>query len=263
MSYYKNKDNLEKVVEHENKQWSKIFNSELKGENTKLFSSFWWKDYYDEITYFVNNFLSNNGYKKVLEAGSGSGKASLLLNADLDKTLLDISTVALEYAKYLNNKINNKSVVNFFQGNIFKMPFGNEEFDFVWNIGVVEHYEKNDIKNIIEEMIRVCKKNGTIAIGIPNFYSGPILKAYLLKKIKFIPGYKLDTENFYNITCFNEIIEIACRKENRRVEHMEIKYFGNPLIMETPAFFIKTVGKVINKVFYKNKFLILIICKFK
>ena len=49
------------------------------------------------------------------------------------------------------------------------MPFKSEEFDFVWNIGVIEHYDLKEIDLIFQEMIRVCKRNGVVAVGMPNF----------------------------------------------------------------------------------------------
>ncbi len=256
------KDDLKKITNHENANWGKIFQVELEKNSDQKFSSFWWESYYNEIINSINKITLTGGLNAILEAGSGSGKATILLNKKLHKTLLDISPVALKYAKHIANKFKAENI-NFTEGNIFSMPFKNNNFDFVWNIGVIEHYKLDDIKSIIKEMIRVCNKSGIVAVGMPNFYSGPILKARLLKLFKFIPGYKLDTEKFYERSEIERIFKEVSKESGRKITYLETKYFGNPLIMETPKFILKTIGGLISRLFKKNKFLILIICKFE
>jgi len=256
------KNNLEKTIEHENANWSKIFKAELEKNSDEKFSSFWWKDYYDELTGFVNKTMSENGLNTILEAGSGSGKATILLNKSFHKTLLDISPVALEYAKHVANKFSIENI-NFAEGSIFSMPFNDNNFNFVWNIGVIEHYELDDIKLILKEMVRICNKSGVVAVGVPNLYSGPILKAWLLKILKFIPGYKLDTENFYQAKKIEDLFKEIGKESGRKITYVKTEYFGNPLIMETPKLIIKTLGRLISYLFRKNRFLMLIVCKFE
>lgn len=255
-------EDVKKVVEREDENWSTIFKAQLDKKSVQKFSSFWWESYYHELTDVVNKMMVASGFSSVLEAGSGSGKATLLLNRDFNKTLLDISPTALEYAKYVAGQFE-VSDVNFIQGNIFSMPFKNNAFDLVWNIGVVEHYQLNDIKSIVKEMVRVCNKSGYVAVGVPNFYSGPILKARLLKSIKFIPGYKLDTEKFYTLSQMENIFTEVSKESGKKIVSLEAKYFGNPLIMETPGFILKTVGGFVSHFFIKNRFLLLIVCKFE
>ena len=98
------------------------------------------------------------------------------------------------------------------EGDIFSMPFKSETFDFVWNIGVIEHYSDKYIISLLGEMLRVCRDGGAIAVGVPNFYSGPILKAAILrwKLFSFIPGYRLDTERFFRVEKIEDLIRKAC-----------------------------------------------------
>ncbi len=254
-------NSLNEMIQHENEQWSKIFSNELNQTSFKKYSSYWWEEYYEELSYFGNTIMQKNKYNSILEPGCGSGKATLLLDSNYTKTLLDISPSALTYAEFLSQKLN-QNEITYQEGNIFEMNIPDESFDFVWNIGVIEHYKPKEISLIIKEMIRVSSKNGSIAIGMPNFYSGPTLKAWILKYLKFIPGYKLDTEHFYSTKSIINIIEVAAKASNKNVGSINIDYFGNPLIMETPKFFIKTIGYIAKNLFKRNKFLIMISCTF-
>jgi ubiquinone/menaquinone biosynthesis C-methylase UbiE len=255
-------NNLKKTAEYENNHWSKIFKAELEKKDVQIFSSFWWEDYYKELSTYIDNIASLNNFNNILEAGCGSGKATILLNEKFNKTLLDISKNALNYAKYTAAMFNAKDI-NFIEGNIFHMPFKDKEYDMVWNIGVIEHYELGEIEPIIKEMSRVCSDKGIVAIGVPNLYSGPIIKAMLLKLLKFIPGYKIDNEKFYKVETIKKIFENVCKKSEKKIEYIKIEYFGNPLIIETPKFILRTIGSLISNIFKKNKFLILIICKYE
>lgn len=258
-------EKLQEIIQHENETWDNIFKKELENDkHSERYSSFWWQDYYDGITYFINALLLKNNLNKILEAGSGSGKASLLLEKHIHKTLLDISPKALEYAKHLAVKFDAENV-SYVQGDIFSIPAERSSFDFVWNIGVVEHYERDEIKSIMNEMIRVTKSDGIIAIGVPNFYSGPTIKAWLLKfrLFKAFRGYRLETEHFYKEVLLKKLLTEAVVGNERTVDWLTVKRFGNSLPMETPKWILQTLGKALAFMFPKSRFLTLIICKLK
>ncbi len=255
-------EEIQKTIDHESENWTRIFEEEIKKNDAKRFSSIWWQKYYEEMVDYFENVLKENKYKSILEAGSGSGKATILLSNSYSKTLLDISKAALKYAKYLSEKLDG-NVANYIEDNIFNMSFKDRDFDFVWNIGVIEHYDIKKIELILMELVRVCSDSGVVAVGIPNFFSGPILKAWVLKKIKFISGYRLDTEKFYNEKDIEKLIVKVAKLHGKKVSSIEVKYFGSPLIMETPESLFRIFEKPVSKIFYKNKFLKFIVCKFE
>lgn len=255
----------QKIVEmlrHENETWERVFQAELaKDENErKDFSSYWWESYYEEITTFVSRKLKRFNDPKILEAGSGSGKASLLLGKTYNRTLFDISDSALEYARYLSKRFDIQNT-NYVQGNIFDMPFQNNSFDFVWNIGVVEHYEPEGVVNMASEMARVTSNGGLVAIAIPNFKSLPIIKASILRSrfLRFVPGYRLDSEQGYSEKQMLEMIEAGVKQQGRSIRETEVAYFGNPLFMESPRWLIRSVGKAIERFAPKSKFLMMVL----
>lgn len=258
------KQTIKNVVRHEKEHWDNVFQSEIKNDTEEKYSSYWWQNYYEDISNNLSKLLKKSKCKAILEAGSGSGKATLLLKGEFSKTLFDISSSALEYAQILSKKFRTKNPKTV-EGNLFEMPFKNKSFDFVWNIGVVEHYPDKHIVEILREMIRVCTNSGMVAIGLPNFYSGPILKAAILnwKIFHFVPGYRLDTERFFSASKIEELFDIACQKEQRGIEYFDLRYFGSPLIMELSEKIFRLINPVVSSLLPKNKFLILVICKLK
>lgn len=257
---------IQEIIEHENQFWSRVFKDEFEKEKTKKgdFSSYWWELYYDEISNYVQSRLARYPNPNILEAGSGSGKASILLGAEYNRTLLDISDIALEYAQYLVKKFQVQNVV-IKQGDIFSIPFDNKLFDFTWNLGVIEHYDANQVISIFREMIRVTNEHGQVAIGVPNFKSIQIIKASLLRSplLKWIPGYRIESEQDYKEKEIISLIRKATKEENREVEGIEVRYFGNPLPMETPRWIVSVFGKLIEAIFPKRKFLIFVVCVVK
>ena len=177
------------------------------------------------------------------------------------RTLLDISDSALEYAKHLAERFNAKNV-GFLKGDIFRIPIADNSFDFVWNIGVVEHYDEDHVIDVITEMMRVCDKGAQVGIGVPNFKSLPIIKASVLrnKLLSFIPGYRLESENAYSEKQIKDFFKKGAKQANRTIGGIEVHYFGNPLFMETPKWLLVTLGKLLEHLAPRRKFLMFVIC---
>lgn len=242
--------------EHEEKVWDEIFQKELKNNSHKIFSSYWWEDYYNDIS----NFIEENVIKKfeekidVIEVGSGSWKSSLLLWEKVKSiTLLDISNNALKYAELLAKKLNVDNV-NFVNWDMFEIKFLDEKFDFTWNIWTLEHYNDEEIFNILQEMFRITKKWGYIAFWIPNKNSWPIIKARILTipMFKFIPWYRLDTERFFT----NQEIFKFLRSLNISEKNINFIRFWSFLPMETPKFLIKFTKNFFENYKFLNFYLI-------
>ncbi|NJL96280.1 class I SAM-dependent methyltransferase [Candidatus Gracilibacteria bacterium] len=187
------------VIENENKFWSLVFKNEFDNSNNKLYSHYWWQKYYESITKYVTNYCSITESSQILEPGCGSGKASILLGKNIPRTLLDISPEALKYAQIVSKRFKTKQI-KFELGDVFNLRKYYSAYDLVWNIGVVEHYSLEQIEKIFIEMVCCTKPGGFVSFGVPNFWTGATLKAYLLTLpiINKIAGYRLDSENFYS-----------------------------------------------------------------
>jgi SAM-dependent methyltransferase len=100
---------------------------------------------------------------KVLEAGCGTGQTLALFKGRHMTYGLDKSSAALEIARD-----NCDTTV---LGDILNMGmFHDGTFDLVYNSGVIEHFPNPKNIAVINEMVRVTKKNGVIVIIVPNTY---------------------------------------------------------------------------------------------
>jgi len=102
--------------------------------------------------------------ERILEAGCGSGRAITHLSSRAHAVGLDISDQSLHRIR--NATLNNKP--DLVKADVRQMPFRSESFGFIFNSGVIEHFDENDDKSTVEEMLRVIRSGGKMALAVPN-----------------------------------------------------------------------------------------------
>ncbi len=119
-----------------------------------------------EIFNCMSKYCTKRGIKW-LEAGCGPGFWNFLFsnNEKIDFSVgVDISDCLTQAQAY---KIENKiEPVHFIKGDILKLPFPDESFDFITSLGVIEHFDNPQIPLL--EMRRVLKKGGILFLDTPN-----------------------------------------------------------------------------------------------
>jgi len=106
--------------------------------------------------------------KKILEAGSGTGRISLALAKEgANVTLVDFSEPALLQSK---QRFENAGLEGeFILSDIFNMKeISDNTFDIVWNAGVIEHFDYDQQIKVFTELKRVLKPNGLLITLNPN-----------------------------------------------------------------------------------------------
>lgn len=98
----------------------------------------------------------------LLHAGSGAGQVDKDLLQKFDITALDISYEALKLYK-----IHNGEKAKIVQASIFDIPIKPQTFDGIYNLGVHEHFTKQENKKIFKEFLRVLKPDGKIVLFWP------------------------------------------------------------------------------------------------
>lgn len=136
--------------------------------------------YYDWISTEILELIQPNREKihNIIEIGAGSGTLSYLLSKELDASvaLVDNSSIALEYATHVGSYF--KQEPTLIQSPAYAIPTSAEVFDLAHSIGLVEHFEIDDILGIVMEIRRILKKGGLFYVGVPNFLSPEMIKIW-------------------------------------------------------------------------------------
>ena len=132
-----------------------------------------------ELANEIVAILKNNGIQpgsKVLELGCGSGHLSACLAmVGYNTALLDFSTESLEKAQKTYKEYGLAG--EFIQGDIMNLDSLREnDYDLVWNSGVMEHFSDIDFSVAIENLAEIAYKS--VFILVPN----PLSISYLLMR---------------------------------------------------------------------------------
>lgn len=121
--------------------------------------------------------------KKILEVGSGSGQVSAMLASKGGiMHLVDISKKSLEYSKkYFASK---KLPVKLYNQDAFKIKFPPESFDYVWNGGVIEHFNDREKILLLKKMWKLVKPGGKLFVTVPNAHDFPFMIAKKILEIR-------------------------------------------------------------------------------
>jgi len=123
--------------------------------------------FYDLIK---KHFVSRGQEKlKILEVGCGTAIDSYYLREETraDVFAMDSSKRAIEQAQRLAKYFN--SPINLVTGDIRKICFKDNTFDFVFSQGVMEHFL--DYGEAYKEQVRVLKNNGILLVHVPQKYN--------------------------------------------------------------------------------------------
>ena len=94
--------------------------------------------------------------KPILECGCGTGKfAAYVASLGIKSYAMDIEEDMVKQSKELSKKISPNNMVEVIKGDIRSIPYKNRFFSVTHSSGVLEHYEDEEIVNIINEQLRV------------------------------------------------------------------------------------------------------------
>ena len=179
----------------------------------------------------INSYLSKK--TKVLEVGFGSGYFLSLLSQNGHEVYgVEKSENALRYAKEIFNE-KKQSSKNLMIADGFKLPFPDNSFDLVFNIGVIEHFSVSEQRIFISEMKRVSKK--LVLISVPNHTQGSLYSEFKIKSNFYIA----ETENIVKMEYLVKLTEL-----------IPIKYSGFLTIRAKDS-----INKELDQLYRKHKFI--------
>lgn len=120
------------------------------------------------LNHFIKKYFADGS--GLLHAGCGSGQVDTKINKRFSITALDHSVPALNIYKRFNK--DNSRVVH---GDILNLPFKENTFDGIYNLGVLEHFREEEILNILSQFHRVLKPDGKIVIFWPPKMGASVL----------------------------------------------------------------------------------------
>lgn len=108
---------------------------------------------------------------KTLDLCCGAGTNTVYLaKKGFQVTGIDISSKAIEYAEEKAKEANVK--IKLLVQNFLKLPFDDEEFDFVFDMGCFHHVEIRDRSIFIKGVHRVLKKGGLYLMVCFSYRNG-------------------------------------------------------------------------------------------
>lgn len=107
---------------------------------------------HDEVSKFLYFVFVTLGAKKILEAGCNIGNNLAKIPKDFEIHAIDLNEQAIDIAKkkypYITFKI----------GNLNKISYPDSFFDLVFTRNVLIHVPKNEVDDILKQLLRVSKK---------------------------------------------------------------------------------------------------------
>ena len=100
---------------------------------------------------------------ELLHAGCGSGQVDMSFQNEMKITAVDSSLSALK--RYVRTVPGAKCVRH---ASIMDLPFVDSSFDGIYNLGVMEHFSRQDIIAIVREFRRVLKQDGRLLMFWPH-----------------------------------------------------------------------------------------------
>ncbi len=152
---------------------------EAATEEEKAWDNYWTRRktktqaFYRNIAGFYRKFIIKRALNRIIEeefvkgskllhAGSGTGQVDEDIIQKYDITALDISKEALKLYKLYNG-----DKAKLMHASIFDIPAVPSTFNGIYNMGVMEHFRKDEGINILKGLRRVLKQNGKIVLFWP------------------------------------------------------------------------------------------------
>lgn len=179
-----------------------------KAWNWNNITSTHWNEPSEDIYYYLH-LWSEKRSKKLLDLGAGIGRHSLLFAKNgFDVTAFDFSKEGLDKIENFADQL--KLEIDLVNGNMNRLPFASQSFDFVVAYNSIYHTDYEGLIRTIYEIRRVLKANGEAFVTMlskndKSFIDGSgslIAENTLMKKEEdgsILPHFFVDEEYIYKL----------------------------------------------------------------
>ena len=147
--------------------WSEHWSGEKQESGVQKFFSIYRKAVFARtVRFFTERYFPESGV--FVEAGAGTSETSMLIDKHGGQrvlTAVDLVPAVLEST----HPVMDVRVC----ADIFRMPFGENSLDGIWNVGVMEHFTQDQIDAIMREFHRTLKPGGRLILLWPAVFSIP------------------------------------------------------------------------------------------
>lgn len=206
-------DNKQKFIEFYKKEAKSYDNRRFHCECRNLYDKI--------IKEIVHDFLKDCKY--VLDAGCGTGRFSIFLaHQGLKILALDTSKEMLTIAKEKAQKKGVNEKITFVQGDIERIPCGDNTFDGICSIHVLTHF--SFLEKVIYELSRVLNKGGYMVFEISN---GMLARIYYKTKRTIIKRNSYFVDYYHG---YKQIRDLLLRNGIEIVGHKSYKKIPTVLL---------------------------------
>jgi SAM-dependent methyltransferase len=157
--------------------WAEHWSVDRQNTIAQRFFSFYRKAIFARtVSYFFDRYFPSRGV--FVEAGSGTAETSMRI----DKCRGGRTLIATDIVQAVLKECHPNMDVRVC-GDIFRLPFADASIDGIWNVGVMEHFTRDEIDTIMSEFHRVLKPDHRIILLIPGADSLPQKILRMLEKI--------------------------------------------------------------------------------
>ncbi len=170
-----------------------------------------WEQYYKEKSLSLERYINNiwdhklflievaSSGRNILEVATGSGNLSIFLS-HLGYSVLSVDNNegVLKIAQHNNANFNGRVI--FKKADAFNLPFDDNSFDVCFSQGFFEHFADGDIRKLLMEQLRVCRR---VLFSIPSFWypRQDFVDERLMKKedwLRILSEFKLEKASYYS-----------------------------------------------------------------
>jgi ubiquinone/menaquinone biosynthesis C-methylase UbiE len=191
--------------------WNKIFNT-------------YWQIPSEDVYYYLYKWHSN-GSRKILDLGCGVGRHSLLFASHkFDVTAFDMSESGLDKLKQSAEDLS--LFVNIVLGNMIKLPFTDNNFDFILAYNSIYHTDYVGINKVVSEMERILKPDGEIFITLLSKKDKSFSMSQSVEIDKFTKLKKEEdgTELPHYFVNYTDVFDLLKNFEILNIKHVESFY---------------------------------------
>lgn len=165
--------------------------------------------------------------KNVLDVGSGVTffPYYLVVNDKLNLDCFDLNNDLKSIYEQINQKTTQS--VNFYHGDIHRLPFSDESYDVLYCISVIEHCVNH--RKIVQELNRVLKRNGRLIVTFDISLDG-FTKVSVPQALELIYDFSKYFNPAFDFEPTNYLDQLANGLENQILTTRYIKEYDESLL---------------------------------